>query len=196
MFTLEEGEELVRIARENIETYLSSGRRINLKDVKEKYRKKMGVFVTLNKDGELRGCIGYPRPVLPLIDALLDVSISAAVRDPRFPPVTLKEMEKITVEITILTPPELIKCKPKDYPKNIKIGRDGLIVEKGFFSGLLLPQVAVEWNWNEEEFLSNTCLKAGLPMDAWLDPDTRVYRFQGQIFYEDSGKVKEKSFKA
>ena len=196
MFTLEEGEELVRIARENIETYLSSGRRINLKDVKEKYRKKMGVFVTLNKDGELRGCIGYPRPVLPLIDALLDVSISAAVRDPRFPPVTLKEMEKITVEITILTPPELIKCKPKDYPENIKIGRDGLIVEKGFFSGLLLPQVAVEWNWDEEEFLSNTCLKAGLPMDAWLDPDTRVYRFQGQIFYEESGKVKEKSFKA
>ena len=185
MFNLEEGEELVRIARKNIENYLSSGKKIELKEVKEKYKEKMGVFVTLKKNEELRGCIGYPRPVLPLIEALLDVSISAAVRDPRFPPVSLKEMEKITVEITILTPPELIKSDPKDYPKNIEVGRDGLIVEKGFFSGLLLPQVPIEWNWDEEEFLANTCMKAGLPIDSWLDPDIKVYKFQGQIFGEE-----------
>jgi len=185
MFNLEEGEELVRMARKNIENYLSSGKKVELKDLKEKYKKKMGVFVTLKKNEKLRGCIGYPRPVLPLIEALLDVSISAAVRDPRFPPVSLKEIEKITVEITILTPPELIKSDPKDYPKNIKIGRDGLIVEKGFFSGLLLPQVPIEWNWDEEEFLANTCMKAGLPIDSWLGPDTKVYKFQGQIFGEE-----------
>lgn len=194
MFSIEEGEELVRMARKNIENYLSSGNKIELKEVKEEYKKKMGVFVTLKKNEKLRGCIGYPRPVLPLIEALLDVSISAAVRDPRFPPVSLKEMEKITVEITILTPPELIKSDPKDYPKNIEIGRDGLIVEKGVFSGLLLPQVPVEWNWDKEEFLANICMKSGLPIDSWLDADTKIYTFQGQIFCEESGEVKEKKF--
>ena len=184
MFTVDEGKELVSLARRNIENYLSFGRKIEVKEVKEKYKENRGVFVTLKKNEELRGCIGYPRPVLPLIDALLEGSISAAVRDPRFPPVTAEEMEKITVEITILTPPQRLTGKPEEYPHRIAIGEDGLIVERGVFSGLLLPQVAVEWNWDEKEFLAHTCRKAGLPPGAWQERETAAYTFQGQIFSE------------
>jgi hypothetical protein len=184
MFTRDEGKELVNLARKNIEMYLSSGKKIELKKVEEKYKEKRGVFVTLKKNEELRGCIGYSQPVLPLIDALLTVSISAAVSDPRFPPVRSEEMTDISVEITILTPPILLTAEPEEYPNMITVGRDGLIVEKGSFSGLLLPQVPLEWNWNEKEFLAHTCRKAGLSMDAWRDKDTKISTFQGQIFSE------------
>ncbi len=185
MLTQEEGEELVTLARKNIEHYLQTGNKIDLDDVKEKYQEKRGVFVTLKKDNELRGCIGYSRPIMPLIDALRDASISAATRDPRFPSVSKQEMKEITVEVTVLTPPEQIQAEPQKYPEIIEIGRDGLIVEKGGRSGLLLPQVPEEWGWDEEEFLSQTCRKAGLPMDVWTDKDTKIYKFQGQIFKEE-----------
>ncbi|MEA1994401.1 MAG: TIGR00296 family protein [Euryarchaeota archaeon] len=185
MLTKEEGKELVRTARKNIEYYLDTGKKIELGDIKEKYKEKRGVFVTLKKKGELRGCIGYPRPIMPLMNALLDTSVSAATRDPRFPAVSRGEMKKITVEVTVLTPPKLIQCNPQEYPERIEIGKDGLIVEKNGRSGLLLPQVPTEWDWDEEEFLSHTCRKAGLPIDTWLEKDTIVYRFQGQIFTEE-----------
>lgn len=160
---------------------------------------KCGVFVTLNHAEagakELRGCIGYPEPILPLVEATLDSAVNSATHDPRFPSVTLKELDKIVVEVSVLTPPQLIEVKdPKDYPRKIAIGKDGLIVERGWYKGLLLPQVPIEWHWDEEEFLSNCCMKAGLPPDCWVVEGTKIYSFQAIIFEEESpkGKVKLK----
>jgi uncharacterized protein (TIGR00296 family) len=145
----------------------------------------MGVFVTLNKSGELRGCIGYPEPVMPLLNALIDASISAATRDPRFNPLTSGELDEIHVEVSVLTKPEIIEVKnPSEYVENVKIGDDGLIIEMGPYKGLLLPHVATEWNWSTEEFLSNTCMKAGLSPDCWLSGEARIYKFGSQIFEE------------
>jgi len=194
------GEFLVRLARKAIEEYLKSGEIIRPpEDTPEELWEKMGVFVTLNRYGvpkqsALRGCIGFPLPVYPLVEATIKAAIYAAVEDPRFPPVTLDEMDSITVEVSVLTPPELIEGPPEERPRKIKVGRDGLIVEKGIHSGLLLPQVPIEWGWDEEEFLAETCWKAGLPPDCWLDPDTKVYRFTAEIFEEEypRGPVRRK----
>jgi len=115
--------------------------------------------------------------------------------DPRFPPLEIDELDRIIIEVTVLTKPEVIKVDdPKDYVEHIKIGRDGLIVEQGFYKGLLLPQVPVEQGWDKEEYLSHTCMKAGLMPDAWFDKSTKIYRFSGQIFTETvpDGEIKEK----
>lgn len=184
MSSKEEGAEALKIARESIEKYLRSGKKLEIKG--EKFEERRGVFVTLNKRGELRGCIGFPYPTQKLKDALVDAAISAATSDPRFSRVTLDEMSEITVEVTILTEPERIRLRPVDLPKRIEIGRHGLIVKKGHQQGLLLPQVPVEHGMDEEEFLSHTCMKAGLFPDAWLDEDTELYRFEGQIFSEEN----------
>jgi len=123
----------------------------------------------------LRGCIGYCEPIKPLVNAIIEVAISAATSDPRFPPVKLSEMDKINLEISVLSKPELVEVKnPQEYLEKIKVGLDGLIVENGFNKGLLLPQVPVEWKWDEEEFLCNTCMKAGLPADCWYDRETQI----------------------
>ena len=192
--TLEEGKLLVSLARKAIETYLKTGEIIKPpENVPEKLREKCGVFVTINTvrndRRELRGCIGYPYPTDPLINAVIDSAISSATRDPRFPPMTFDELDHVVFEVSVLTPPELINVEnPSEYPSKIKIGRDGLIVERGFFKGLLLPQVPVEWRWNEEEFLCQCCMKAGLPPDCWLMKGTKIYRFQAIIFEEVSPK--------
>ncbi|MHA1785213.1 MAG: TIGR00296 family protein [Candidatus Helarchaeota archaeon] len=203
MFDLEDGKYLVKLARKNIETYLETGKRIELDkaNLPKKYLDNAGIFVTLRKNisdntMNLRGCIGYPLPVYPLYEALLKASISSATSDPRFQSVTRSEMDDLIVEITILTPPKKIEVSsPEDYPKNIKIGEDGLIVRYGGFSGLLLPQVPIEWKWNEEEFLDHTCRKAGLPMDSWRTKEGIIIeKFQGIIFEEKTpnGEVVEK----
>jgi hypothetical protein len=129
-----------------------------------------------------------------LIDALIDSAISAASRDPRFSPVQESELDGIVVEVSILTPPKKLITKPMEYAKEIRVGRDGLIVRNGIASGLLLPQVPVEWGWDEEEFLSQTCYKAGLPPDTWMDRDTEVFSFQGQVWQEEKpyGEVRKK----
>jgi uncharacterized protein (TIGR00296 family) len=180
--TLEEGRKAVKLARKAIEEYLA-----NRKIIKERlegvFSQKRGVFTTLIKHGELRGCIGFPYPIKRLDEAIIESAISAAVDDPRFEPVRLREMNEIIVEITILTEPEKINAKPQDLPKFVEIGKHGLLVKKGLFSGLLLPQVAVEFGFDSEEFLSQTCMKAGLPPDCWLT-GAEVYRFEGQIFKE------------
>ena len=150
----------------------------------EIFNEKRGVFVTLTEDGELRGCIGYPYPVLPLGEALHDAAVSAAVRDPRFMPVRENELAAIEFEVTILTPPELLTCGAADRPKNIEVGRHGLIIKDRGMSGLLLPQVATEYGWDAEEFLMHTCIKAGTDRDAWKRDDTALYTFEGQIFSE------------
>ncbi|OGD52988.1 hypothetical protein A3K80_03545 [Candidatus Bathyarchaeota archaeon RBG_13_38_9] len=187
-----EGEFLVNLARKAISNYLSEDKMIKPpEDTPASLNEKLGVFVTLKNysSGELRGCIGFPEPIQILAKATITSAIEAATGDPRFPQVTLKELEEdITVEISVLTTPKEITTEPKNIPENISIGTDGLIIEKGLQRGLLLPQVAVEWKWDQEEFLVNCCLKAGLPPDSWLLNDSKVFTFKATIFRERSPK--------
>jgi len=182
------------LARRAIEAHLQGMDFCGPKDLPDRFRKKSGVFVTLNTypDRDLRGCIGYPEPIMPLVEAVLDSAVSAAARDPRFEPVTARELGRIVVEVSLLTPPELVKVKdPREYLKAISIGRDGLIADNGFGRGLLLPQVPVEQGWDVHEFLDHTCMKAGLPAAAWTEKGTRLYRFSAEIFdeLEPGGRV-------
>ena len=195
MLNLDEGKKAVSFAREVIEEYVKNKTvpEIELPGV---FNEKHGAFVTIHTypGYELRGCIGVPLPVMSLKEAIVEGATSAT-RDPRFPPLSPDELDNIVVEVTVLTEPELIRVdKPSDYLSEIEIGRDGLIVEQGFFKGLLLPQVPVEQGWDKEEFLSHTCMKAGLMPDAWFDKNTKIYRFSGQVFTETKprGEIKEK----
>ena len=198
--TTGEGEYLVRLARKTIIEFLKSGRIPPVpSDRPSTLSEKCGVFVTLNsvRNGhELRGCIGFPMPDYPLIEATMRSAIEAATGDPRFNSVSLGEMEqKIVVEVSVLTSPQKVEVlDPKEYPKKIKVGTDGLIAERGMYRGLLLPQVPIEWDWTEEEFLSQCCLKAGLTPDAWLVKGTTVSKFQAIVFQEEkpSGQIRRR----
>ena len=197
MFSDEEGKLAVRIARAVVESHVSRTKFVEPK-TPAIFKEKSGVFVTLTKNpgDELRGCIGYPEPVMPLIDALKDAAISACSRDPRFPPVRPEELKRVRVEVSLLTPPvEVSVKKPRDYVSCVKIGEDGLIIQRGFGRGLLLPQVPVEWGWDAEEFLCQCCLKAGLMPDAWLQVGTKIFKFQAEVFSEDQpgGDVKRRT---
>ncbi len=191
-FSLEEGITLLNFTRENIEFYLKNNRRILIPDkIKEKFSNKYGAFVTLNRynvsGNPLRGCIGYIEPTYSLYDVIHKVSISSATEDPRFPSVSLDEMDNIVIELSILTPPKLLEVDdPKEYIGKIVIGRDGLIAEKGMRRGLLLPQVPVDHgrNWDVETFLSQTCSKAWLDSNAWKEKSTKIYSFQAILFEE------------
>ena len=196
LLSLEEGEKAVKLARKAIESYLER-REVIKERLGGVFEEKRGVFTTLTKHGELRGCIGFPYPVKRLDEAIIESAIAAATEDPRFPPVKLEEMDEIIVEVTVLTPPKKVEVKPQERPKAIEIGRHGLIVKYKYFSGLLLPQVAVEHNMDEEEFLTQTCLKAGLSPDCWLFNEVELYTFEGQIFKEEEprGKVIEVKLK-
>lgn len=199
----EEGVFLVKLARRAVEENLRDGKIISPpENVPSNLLEKRGVFVTINSviDGErgLRGCIGFPYPVYPLVRAVIEAAVESATRDPRFPSMTLQELGQVVFEVSVLTEPELIKVdSPREYPSKIKIGEDGLIVERGFYKGLLLPQVPVEWGWDEEEFLCQCCLKAGMPPDCWLLKGTKIYKFQAIIFEETSpnGSVVRKTLK-
>ena len=196
--SLEEGKFLIQLARNAVKEYLATGKTVKTpENTPKKLFEHCGVFVTINslKNGEktLRGCIGYPYPTNPLAEAVIDSAISAATRDPRFPPLSLKEFGNVVFEVSVLTPPELIEVKkPEEYVAKIKVGEDGLIVEKGFFKGLLLPQVPVEWEWCEEEFLCHCCVKAGLLPDSWLAKGAKIYKFSAIILEEETpqGEVK------
>lgn len=139
---------------------------------------RAGAFVTLRIRGQLRGCIGYPEPELLLVDVIDRCAVSAALADPRFPPLSADEWSDIDLELSVLGPIESVS----DIGE-VVIGRDGLIVEFGRRRGLLLPQVAVEWEWNAEEFASQTCVKAGLPRDAW-HKGAKLFRFEAEVFGE------------
>lgn len=192
LLSIDDGVKAVRLARDAIETYLKERKVIDTR-YNGVFSEKRGVFVTLRKNKELRGCIGFPYPHKRLDIAIIDSAIASAVEDPRFLPVKIEEMDEITVEVTILTPPEKINAKGIELPKHVEVGRHGLMVRKGLYSGLLLPQVAVEFGFDSEEFLSQTCMKAGMPPDCWLMDDTEIYRFEGQIFEEETprGKIVE-----
>jgi AmmeMemoRadiSam system protein A len=142
-------------------------------------KEQRGVFVTLNKSHQLRGCIGYIEGLKPLQIAVEEMSLAAAFDDPRFPPVEKEEVKEIEIEISVLSPLEVI-----NDPNQIEIGKHGLIIEKGMMRGLLLPQVATEYDWDVETFLSQTCQKAGLPNDAWHDESTVIQIFSAEIFSE------------
>ncbi|MCF0226994.1 MAG: TIGR00296 family protein [Methanobrevibacter sp.] len=184
MISDESGEYLVGIAKEAVLTYLSEGKKIEVpKDCPDELKEKLGVFVTLNEKNTLRGCIGYPEPIESAIKATIDVAIAAACEDPRFPEVTIEEYPKLIFEVTVLSKPErIVVNEPQQYLDEIEIGRDGLIIQKGFSKGLLLPQVPVEHNMDVEEFLEHTCMKAGISADSWLDASCDIYKFQGKIF--------------
>ena len=196
-----EGETLVELARKAVEEYLLSRKTIRTpENVSEKLLKQCGVFVTINSiergEKKLRGCIGYPYPTTPLVQAVIESAINAAAQDPRFEPLSPRELDKVVFEVSVLTPPQIVEVKKQtEYPTKIRVGMDGLIVERGMYKGLLLPQVPVEWEWNEEEFLCQCCGKAGLPPDCWLMNGTKVYTFQAIIFEEEKpkGEVKNKT---
>ena len=196
MLTVDEGSVAVRLARRALAHYMETKEPLAPEGLPPVFSQKRGVFVTLHEDSDLRGCIGYPQPVLPLGRAIVDSAINAGFRDPRFPGLRPGELKRIELEVTVLTKPEPYTGPKKNLPERIQVGRDGLIVSKGPFSGLLLPQVAVEWGFDSREFLSQTCIKAGLPVDAWRDEDTQIEHFEAQIFAEvaPEREVFEKSF--
>ncbi len=186
MFTEEEGKKLISLARAAIEDAFLK-RETDLKDYSS-FSRKQGAFVTLNKEGHLRGCIGYTDAVYPLNQAIVLAARAAAFSDPRFHPLKRDEFTDVDIEVSVLSLPSLIRVrKPEEYLKEIKIGRDGLIIRAGPYSGLLLPEVAVEYKWDEEKFLRQLCMKAGLSMDAWQNVNYQIYRFSAEIFKEKKG---------
>jgi uncharacterized protein len=145
----------------------------------EIFNEKCGAFVTLHTGDRLRGCIGYIQGIKPLRETIIDMAKASAFKDPRFPPLRKEEYPSIDIEISVLTPIE-----PVGDVKEIKVGRDGLIISRGLNAGLLLPQVPVEQGWDLEEFLQNTCYKAGLPANAWQQKGTKIEKFSAQVFGE------------
>lgn len=199
--TLEDGTYLVKLARKAIEVHLDGKIPKAPENAPERLKRKSGVFVTLTTypERELRGCMGYPMPLYELAEATVMAAVASAFQDPRFPPLSPEELDEVVVEVSILTPPEEIKYSdPRELPNLITIGVDGLIIEAGVASGLLLPQVPVEYSWGPEEYLMHLCIKAGLPSTYWLTGKAKIYRFTAQIFEEESprGKVVEKKLSA
>jgi hypothetical protein len=184
----EEGRLAVALAREALECHVN-GRKMPARNLDSgRFSEARGVFVTLNTaaptGNNLRGCIGFPYPVKRLGDAIREAAVAAASEDPRFPPVGREELGSIIVEVSVLTPPRDLDVPRREMPSHVRIGQDGLVVSRSYASGLLLPQVASEFGMGQVEFLSQTCIKAGLPPDAWLDTATRVQVFQAEIFAE------------
>jgi len=179
---------LVKTARMAVTEFLSNGKRMKLEsEYKGKFSFNSGVFVTLNNSDGLRGCIGFPMPDKKLSHGIIDAAISAATEDPRFPSVKTNELNDIVFEVTVLTPPiEIDVSDPMEYLEKIKVGRDGLIIRHSFSSGLLLPQVPIEYDWSVEEFLQHTCEKAGLARDAWKNESIKIEKFEGIIFKEET----------
>ncbi len=180
------GKRAVEIARKAIEKWVTEKDIFKLKSFPIEFKKKCGVFTTIYTypKKELRGCIGYPYPAQSLINGLISSAIEAT-KDPRFPPLRPEELKNVKIEVSILTSPELIKVKnPEDYKKKIKIGNDGLIIKYGFYSGLLLPQVPLEYKWNVETFLKHLCYKAGLPGNFWKNKEVKIYKFHAEVFEE------------
>jgi AmmeMemoRadiSam system protein A len=143
----------------------------------ERLREKRGAFVSLHKKGQLRGCIGNIRGNRPLFQTVAEMASEAAFNDPRFPPVSEKELKDLHIEISAMTPLRQI-----DSVEEIEVGKHGIYIEKGFLSGLLLPQVATEYGWDRTTFLEHTCHKAGLQKDAWKEKDTRIQIFSADVF--------------
>lgn len=183
LLTDDEGAIAVRSARTAIEHAVAKRPKatVNLTPV---FEEKRGVFVTLTKNGNLRGCIGFPYPVMPLGDAIAHAAQAAALEDPRFPPVIKDELAAISLEVTVLTVPEPLEGEPAKRPEQVIVGKHGLIARGMGTSGLLLPQVATEYGWDAKTFLDHTCMKAGLSGRCWTSRNVEILTFEGQIFSE------------
>ncbi len=174
---------LFRVARDSIQAHLKGDRPVLPQTTSPVFSQPCGVFVTLNRQGRLRGCIGYLDAVKPLLESVQEMAVAAAFRDPRFPPLREEELADLDIEISVLSPMRQIK----DI-EEIQVGRDGLYLERGVCRGLLLPQVATQYGWDRLTFLRQTCCKAGLPENAWEDPSTRIYAFTANILHEPPKK--------
>jgi len=171
-------ETLLGIARRALEGYVRAGKVPLEEGAQGKLAAPGAAFVTLTKNGRLRGCIGYTEAVAPLFKVVQECAVAAATEDPRFPPVSPMELPSLRVEISVLTP--LVPIRPEE----VEIGRHGLMVSQGRMRGLLLPQVPVEWGWDRETFLDQTCVKAGLPPSAWRHGAT-LRAFTAEVFGEE-----------
>jgi AmmeMemoRadiSam system protein A len=180
-------EVLFRVARECIRAHLKGETPQLPATLSPDLRQPRGVFVTLTRQGRLRGCIGYLEAVKPLNAAVQEMAVAAAFSDPRFPPLREEELADLQVEISILTPMRRI-----DKVEDIQVGRHGLYLERGPNRGLLLPQVATEYGWDRLTFLKQTCVKAGLPENAWQDPATRIFIFSADILHEPPAQTGSK----
>jgi len=180
-FNLERSEQtlLLRTAREAIAARLEKRRPV-LPEPTEKLKTRCGAFVTLNKDGRLRGCIGFITAAKPLIQTVQEAAQASALEDPRFEPLQRGELERVRIEISVLSP-----LRPVASIDEIEVGRHGIVVRRGSRSGLLLPQVATEYGWDRDTFLTHTCYKAGLAGDCWRQPDTRIEIFSAVVFSEE-----------
>ena len=174
---------LLGVARKSLEKYLASGKREEFTETDSSLTRECGAFVTLTKHGQLRGCIGHIVGDKPLYETIAAMAIEAGTGDPRFPSATLAELKDIEIEISVLSPLELI-----DDVEKIEVGKHGILIRKGFQSGLLLPQVATEYNWDRDMFLTQTCHKAGLAADAWKDESIQIYIFSAVVFREKEFK--------
>lgn len=174
-----EKQALLRLARATLQDYLTQGTIPRFEPTLPGLKGKWGAFVTLNEDGQLRGCIGHMWSNDELWYTVQQMAVAAATKDPRFPPVSPEELAHIRIEISVLSPLQRV-----EDVSEIEVGRDGLYITYGPYSGVLLPQVATEWGWDRGEFLRQVCLKAGLPADAWGRGAT-LYRFQAQVFAEE-----------
>lgn len=180
MLNIQQRKKLLKIARQAIEEYLKTGKKLEVNEADPVLNQKMGSFVTLTEHGELRGCIGNLTANQPLYLTVRDMAIAAATDDPRFPPVSLTEVKNIQLEISVLSPLEKVSSAD-----SIELGKHGVLARRGIQSGVFLPQVAAETGWSKEEFLNNLCSqKAGLPSGAWKDKDTELYIFSAEVFSE------------
>ena len=171
---------LLQLARKAIVFYLKKGKPLKIKPDDKMLKEKRGAFVTLKVDDQLRGCIGYPLPLKPLYETILDAAISAATQDFRFQSIELEELPKTKIEISVLSLP-----KPIKDISEIEVGEHGIIISKGTNKGLLLPQVPVEYCWDRETYLNHGCLKAGLEQDAWKK-GVHIEVFSAQVFSDES----------
>jgi AmmeMemoRadiSam system protein A len=168
---------LLKIARTTIESRIKGKDAPEFTPDSETLKENRGAFVSLHRKGNLRGCIGHIQATKPLYKTIQEMAISAAFQDPRFEPMSEKELEDLDIEISVLTP-----MKPVTDINEIEVGKHGLMIVKDYYSGLLLPQVATEYGWDRETFLEHTCMKAGLPVNAWKDSDTKIYAFSADVF--------------
>jgi hypothetical protein len=180
MLNKDQRKKLLEIARKSIEAYLKHGKKLELEESDQLLSRDMGSFVTLHEAGQLRGCIGNMVGSQPLYLTVRDMAIEAATGDPRFSPVKLSELKNIEIEISVLSPLEKV-----DSADSIELGKHGVIVKRGFNSGVFLPQVATETGWTKDEFLSHLCSqKAGLSPNAWKDKSTEIFVFTAEVFSE------------
>ena len=181
MLNIQQRKKLLKIARESLQSYLQTGKKLQVRETDPVLNQKTGAFVTLHKNGELRGCIGSLAGSQALYLTVLDMAIEAGTDDPRFPALNLSELKDLQIEISVLSALERI-----DSAEKLELGRHGVLVKSGIRSGVFLPQVAAETGWSKEEFLNYLCAQtAGLPADAWKDINTELYIFGAEVFSEE-----------